>query len=467
LIPTITQSGASVNPDTGVAHNFTTPQTYTVTAVDSSTQDYTVTVSFPRDYWWTWYDNLSTGALNWVLLGNPSSAAHSVKYKLFIGGAEQVLSNGGDVAPGASLTPRYPGVRNGPVDASSIVGGYSGIVSQRTLWAGNSLEEIVGTEKLSSHFFWPWYDDLSPGYSNWVMVANPGSTTVYYQISIEGAPVNGTGSSGSIAAGQSAFWRDATKRGGPVEVEAWGDALHLGPANVMASQRILSNNDTAFNELPGTALADRSNHYLWTWYDNIGAGGNNLLLISNPSDGPAFLYYKIKVGGTEKLSCSAAVPTNTTATWSEPGLRNGPVELWAYSDDTCTTFPEEKAIATQRIVWGPSMEEVPGYPYTALNSTYHWTWYDQLSAGSLNWVLVANPSASPVYYSLKVAGLEQASGSILANSNVTPTFTGLRAGPVEVQAWTDAGHTTPANIMASQRVLWNGFFNETLGTVLN
>ena len=45
LIPTITLTGASVNPASGAAHDFTTPQTYTVTAADASTQAYVVTVT--------------------------------------------------------------------------------------------------------------------------------------------------------------------------------------------------------------------------------------------------------------------------------------------------------------------------------------------------------------------------------------------------------------------------------------
>ena len=45
LTPTITITGASVNPASGVSHNFSTPQTYTVTAADSTTKDYTVTVT--------------------------------------------------------------------------------------------------------------------------------------------------------------------------------------------------------------------------------------------------------------------------------------------------------------------------------------------------------------------------------------------------------------------------------------
>jgi len=45
LVPTITHTGSSINPANGVARNFTNPQTYTVTAADSSTQPYIVTVT--------------------------------------------------------------------------------------------------------------------------------------------------------------------------------------------------------------------------------------------------------------------------------------------------------------------------------------------------------------------------------------------------------------------------------------
>jgi Domain of unknown function (DUF2341)/Cadherin-like beta sandwich domain/Divergent InlB B-repeat domain len=45
LVPTITITGASVSPNSGVAQDFTHPVTYTVTAQDNSTQPYTVTVT--------------------------------------------------------------------------------------------------------------------------------------------------------------------------------------------------------------------------------------------------------------------------------------------------------------------------------------------------------------------------------------------------------------------------------------
>ena len=45
LTPTITHTGASVSPASGVPHSFTGPTTYTVTAADGSTKPYTVNVT--------------------------------------------------------------------------------------------------------------------------------------------------------------------------------------------------------------------------------------------------------------------------------------------------------------------------------------------------------------------------------------------------------------------------------------
>ncbi|MFZ2959071.1 MAG: hypothetical protein WA705_19460 [Candidatus Ozemobacteraceae bacterium] len=45
LTPTVTHTGASVSPNSGVAQDFTTPATYTVTAADTTIQEYLVTVT--------------------------------------------------------------------------------------------------------------------------------------------------------------------------------------------------------------------------------------------------------------------------------------------------------------------------------------------------------------------------------------------------------------------------------------
>ena len=405
----------------------------------------------------TWYDNVH--AANWILMANPSSASGDAWFDLTIAGQVRSLpalpgKNAGQVSPGTSLNAQYTGVMGGPVDVGAH--SRSGVLtSQRILWAGNSLEEVVGTDsrKLSNHFYWTWYDEQSPGYKNWVLVNNPGLNPVYYRIKIAGTER----ASGSLGPGANITPRFAGVMGGPVEVEAWSDSVGGSvPAYVLASQRVLSNGDTAFNEVPGISASDLSSGYLWTWYDQKSPGFADWVLVANPSGTP--VTYQIKIAGQVQPTTAdnpGTIPAHGRVTPTFAGKMDGPVEVVASAT----------VIASQRVIAGPSFEEVPGYSQSALAGHYHWTWYDQKSGGSANWVLVANPSGTPVTYQIKIAGQVQPTtadnpGTIPAHGKVNPTFAGKMDGPVEVVA-------TGGNVMASQRVLWNGFFNEVLGTVLN
>ncbi len=396
-------------------------------------------------YFWTWYDNV--GGDNWVLLANPSSATQNLTYSLSIAGKGMSLPGGGVVKPGQSITPKYPNVIGGPVKATASGG--KGIVSQRILWpkGGNSLEEVLGTEqsKLSSDFYWTWYDNSSPGYTNWILVANPGSSSVYYQITIAGKNP-GPGSTGTLLPGKETTPTFPGVMNGPVEVKAWTNSGKTTPANIMASQRVLSNGGSAFNEVPGIPASSLSDDYLWTWYDNNSPGYTDWVLVANP--GTSSVTYRISIGGS--MVKTGTIPAGGRVTPTFPGKINGPVEVTASAN----------VIASQRVTAGPSFEEVPGYPRSDLAKDYNWTWYDNADPGSTNWVLIANPGSSPVTYQIKIAGknVPRGSGTIPAGGRVTPTFTGLMAGPVEV--------TASGNVMASQRVTWNGYFNEVLGTVV-
>ncbi|RJQ44012.1 MAG: hypothetical protein C4534_07190 [Gaiellales bacterium] len=86
-------------------------------------------------------------------------------------------------------------------------------------------------------------------------------------------------------------------------------------------------------------------------------------------------------------------------------------------------------------------------------------------------MLVSNPNEDPIYVEIRVKGQQRWQGTIEPLYNVTPTFPGVMGGPVEVRAWiseTDpqSGQQKklePALVFASQRVLWNGYFNEIVG----
>jgi len=439
-----------------------------------------------RPYYFTWYDDAYSN--NWVLMANPNGAASDLWFNLYIAGVKRAIPGlsgtecpggpyaEGQVPAGCTAYGKYNGVLGGPVNAASMTSD-KGIVSQRILWpkGGSSMEEVLGqdVEKLSDHFYWTWYDQQSAGFKNWVLVANPNPFPVYYDLWIAGTLKV---SAQVIQPGANSTPQFAGIIGGPVEVKAYNTATRSAPATVMASQRVLMNADRAFNEVPGIPAGELSSDYYWTWYDQQSAGALNWILIANPRTAATNIYYKVFIRGVVQDDGSPPAGTCkgpiTPANWRAPqfnGTKEGPVEVQTFSDASCTAAAN--AIATQRVTWanGLSFEEVPGFPASSLTSTYHWTWYDQVSAGMTNWVLVANPSAiDTIYYEISIGGTVVNSGTISpAEKYVVPTFPSQIGGPVKVQAWDTISKGAPRNVITSQRVLYNNYFNEVLGTVLN
>lgn len=414
----------------------------------------------PLDNYFSWYDGVYSN--NWVLVANPQDAAASVAAGVAIAGVPKDLSpfalpgqSPGVVPPGKSIAARFPGLLGGPVRVNVS---REAIISQRILF-GDSIEEVVSRpwEELSSHYYWPWYDMESPGYKNWVLINNPNDTGIYYVIRLDGEERG----SGELSPGQTFTPTLDGEKGGPLEVEAWLDEGHTAAAPVIASQRVLSG--SSFNEAPGIPAESLASDYYWPWYDGI--GGRNWVLLANPN--PATVDYQIEIGAGgcgDPSPAGTACSSGTLAAAGDPGegdivtpeftgVRNGPVRV---------TSQGGHVIASQRVVFGPSFGETAGYPAGRLGNDYHWTWYDQLSAGMKNWVLVANPSATePVTYTIRINGQVPPgyAGRNLAPGQIeTPMFPGWRGGPVEVVA--------SGPVLTSQRVLYKGYFNEVTGTLL-
>lgn len=465
----------SYRPSVALAPGTHTVHTYVADSWGfTKTADWSFTVAAtnysPHDYLWTWYDGVNSR--NWVLMANPVSAGNDLFFDLYVAGRYMNMTpfaqtdsqcpgfcGAGRVQAGKSITPLYKGIMGGPVDAASITGAKA-ITSQRTIWGQNSFEEVPGfdSQRLTDHYYWTWYDSASAGYKNWILVANPNASTVFYKIKIAGNEYQ----QGTINPGASVTPIFMGIMGGPVEVQAWSDGVGgATPAKIMASQRVLSNGGSAFNEVPGIPAAELSDRYLWTWYDMQSAGASDWVLVANPTN--ASVYYEISVAG--HLVNTGTVPAGGRVTPTFPGTMGGSVEVQAWTDSGKSA--PANVIASQRVVWGPSFEEVPGYPVSQLNSSYVWTWYDQKSAGATNWALVSNPNAFPVNYEIRIAGNLVNTGTLQAGASTAPTFPGAMGGPVEVKATTTCPSPQPANILASQRVLWNGYFNEVTGTVLD
>lgn len=422
---------------------------------------------------WTWYDGQASD--DWILLGTRPGIAIGFFYKLIIGGSPRMLPafpvlGPGYVPPGKTLYAKYDGIMGGPVVAQGDVDA-AGITSQRVLWpkGGSSLEEVPGINvlQMNSRYYWPWYDMMSPGFSDWVLVSNPNNYQVHYTIKIGNAVVDNN----VIPAGGRVTPTFPGKMGGPVVVDADDGAGHR--AYVIASQRVLTGGGSAFNELPGQP-ADGPNglngDYVWTWYD-MTSGAKNWVLIANPPDAAGPIYYDIWIGSLTGAPVKSGGPiapgANETPVF--PGVMGGPVRVKTYPDAAHTTLA--KSIVSQRSLWGPSFEEVLGKPYATLAPSYYWTWYDQKSAGARNWVLVANPSTADtitatVSFTDQDTGMPvSVSSDIAPTGRWTPMFPGRMGGPVVVRAYR-AGGSWPAdarNVITSQRVLWNGYFNEVWG----
>jgi len=190
---------------------------------------------------------------------------------------------------------------------------------------------------------------------------------------------------------------------------------------------------------------------------------------------------EVWIGG-QRMSNSATgdqyfkVPAGGTITPTFPGMLAGPVEIKGYEASTYNPAapgsPNMSFYTTQRALFGASFEEIAGFGVGRLAPVYHFSWYDQKSPGSTNWVLIANPGRGEAKAEVWIAGVKKTTLSIAPGTSQTPTFPDIMNGPVEVRGYDSATYNpdNPGvpnyNIFVSQRVLWNGHFNEVEGIVL-
>lgn len=124
----------------------------------------------------------------------------------------------------------------------------------------------------------------------------------------------------------------------------------------------------------------------------------------------------------------------------------------------------EEVIPSQRAVYGSSFNEVMGYPANKFATEYWFPWYDDLYMKT--WILVGNPSnTQTAYVDIYIGGVKRNSSpyAIAAGDRVTPRFSGVVDGPVQVVSVSGTGTPSPIDIFASERVLYAGSFNEVMG----
>ena len=121
------------------------------------------------EYWFPWYDNVSTAT--WLLVGNPTTS--TAKVDIYIGGVKRTTQT---IQAGGRVTPRFA-LQMGPVRVVST-NGVKIFSSERTLYgSNNAFNEVMGypANQLTTEYWFPWYDNTTM--DTWLLVGNPSTTS--------------------------------------------------------------------------------------------------------------------------------------------------------------------------------------------------------------------------------------------------------------------------------------------------
>jgi glucose/arabinose dehydrogenase len=346
------------------------------------------------------------------------------------------------LSSGDSVRATYANVQNGPLEVHSTSNVFA---SERSFFGPySSFNEVMAypNNRLTTHYWFPWYDGKDM--MTWVMVGNPSATNVaHVTIKIAGMVAGRY----TIAPLGNAALTYAGIQNGPVEV--------LSDISVFTSERTLlgyPDGSQSFNEVLGYPHNQLTTHYWFPWYDSKDM--MTWVLVGNPSSTKT-ASVTIKIGGSTVGTYRIPPLGNITPTFAN--VQNGPVEVLS----NISIFTSERTLFGSSPYW--TFNEVMGYPHIQLTTNYWLPWYDNSSMTT--WILVGNPSGSATaHVTIKIAGATVGTYSIPPFGNVTPTFSLVPAGPVQI--------LSDISVFASERAL-NGYpgaapsFNEMMAIANN
>jgi hypothetical protein len=188
--------------------------------------------------------------------------------------------------------------------------------------------------------------------------------------------------------------------------------------------------------------------YYFTWYDQSNANWRDWVLMANPSTGQTTARTSAVVGTITYADRNIAIgaPAETP---QFPGVMGGPV----------TVGSTQPLIASQRVLYKDSFNEIAGIPADQLETTYYFSWYDAEAANGMqgDWILVGNQGNATATVQIYIAGALRGSYEVPAGGQITPSYPGTTNGPVKVIS------TNNQPLIVSQRVLYRNSFNEVLG----
>lgn len=424
----------------GVAHPVFTDTRNGVNQIFATTvNEWTVAAPAPTDQYFNWYDYASAGmSVDNVHILNPGPGLISGAATVLATGAQvrfQVPGNGGETYVGFPV-----GTVGGPVRVS-VTGTAPVIASQRVVYR-QSFNEVPGRSPSAAAAvsYFNWYDLASPGMSvDNVHILNPGADPASGTVTIlstgQSLPFTVPGN-----AGESYLSFPAGTIGGPVKVQ-----VNSGPP-VLSSQRVVY--QQSFNEVPARTAQDAAAVSYFNWYDSASPGMvvDNVHLL-NPSSGTATGMVSVAGGAPTRFSLAGS-GSETFVTFP-PGTAGGPVTVQV------TSGPP--VIASQRVVYYGSFNEVAARAPADARATSYFNWYDRQSAGvTADNLHLLNPGATAASGSVTILSTGANAGfNVAPGSELYLSFPpGSIGGPVQVQVFTGPP------ILASQRVVYYQSFNE-------
>lgn len=286
--------------------------------------------------------------------------------------------------------------------------------------------------------YFNWYDDASRGMiQDNVHVFNPGTTTAIGCVSLSGAGAIGF----NLAPGQEGYYHFPPGTiGGPLTV--------LSSTRVIPTQRV--HYYQSFNEVAASTNADAAMTSYFNWYDHASPGmlQDNIHLF-NPGGSTAS--GTVTVAGVPSQAFS--VPAGAENYYNFPqGTIGGPVTV------AVTSGPA--VIASQRVSYYQSFNEVLAKSAAAATSTAYFNWYDHASPGMIqDNVHLVNPGASTSSGTISITGGPSTPFSVAAGKEHYYNFPqGTIGGPVTVTV------TSGPPIIASKRVSYYQSFHEVAGS---
>ena len=376
------------------------------------------------EFWFSTYDMVNA---QWDAIHIVNTGTVATTVQIYIAG---VAMEGTPISipAGGSTYRYYPGVQGSPVHVVSS--GQPIWVSQRIVgWS--AMQEIYGFpgDEASLELMSTWYD-LKDAQADDIYLTNPStSDTAHVTISIAGIQ---RGPVVTVLPGQSWMGNFPGVVGGPV--------LIVSDVPVFMSQRVIGWND--FDEILGLPTSYTFKEAWFNWYDMKDADWDAIHMY-NP--GTTAANVQIYIAGN--LVDTLTVAPGGAEYRYHRGLAGGPVRV----------VSDQAIWVTQRIIGWGGWKEIYGLSTNLANTQWYFTWYDMKDAqwDAIHFLNLGTQDANVKVY---INGVLVQTVTVTAETASYVIFPGTQNGPVMI--------VSDVPIIASQRILGWGSFEETLGAAL-